>query len=112
MLPSEFQEYMEDYAKHFGLLKHIVLGADVKQVRRNDTNTCWLLDYAKDGTTTTVEVDRVAFCHGYQTKPNMPTFEGQELFTGTIMHSQAFREYVMCHLPPSYAHVAKLQSAY
>ncbi|KAK1754238.1 flavin-containing monooxygenase 9 [Echria macrotheca] len=92
LLPGQFQEYMQDYAKHFGLLEHIVLGADVQSVRRNVADTAWLLEYDKDDVQQTVEIDRIAFCHGYQTRAKIPSFEGQELFEGTIMHSQAYRD--------------------
>jgi dimethylaniline monooxygenase (N-oxide forming) len=92
MQPHHFQEYMEDYAKNFDLIKDIVFGASVKQARRNDANTGWLVDVEKDGVLETVEFDKVAFCSGYQTKAVIPTFEGQDLFEGTIIHSQAYRE--------------------
>jgi len=94
MQPYQFQEYMEDYAKHFGLLRDIVFNADVKLARRSDGDAHWLIDVEKDGETQTVEYDRIVFCHGYQTKADIPTFEGQEQFEGVIMHSQAYREYV------------------
>ncbi|KAK0707681.1 flavin-containing monooxygenase 9 [Lasiosphaeris hirsuta] len=92
MQPHEFQEYMEDYAKHFDLLRDIVFGATLTHARRNDDDTGWLLDIEKDGKTETAAFDRVAFCHGYQSKADVPTFEGQELFEGTIIHSQAYRD--------------------
>lgn len=37
------------------------------------------------------EFDKVVFCHGYQTKPKMPTYESQELYEGQLIHSQKFR---------------------
>ncbi|KAK3349598.1 flavin-containing monooxygenase 9 [Lasiosphaeria hispida] len=92
MQPHEFQEYMEDYAKHFDLLRDIVFGATLTHARRNGDDTAWLLDIEKGGTTETAAFDRVAFCHGYQSKADVPTFEGQELFQGTIIHSQAYRD--------------------
>lgn len=39
--------------------------------------------------------DKVAFCHGYQTVAEMPTYEGAEGFQGILMHSQQYRSYVM-----------------
>ncbi|KAK3942658.1 flavin-containing monooxygenase 9 [Diplogelasinospora grovesii] len=94
MQPHEFQEYMESYAHHFDLLKDIVFEATVSKVRRSDANDSWLIDVAdkKNGKTETAEFDRVAFCNGYQTKAEVPTFEGQDKFAGTIMHSQAYRD--------------------
>jgi len=92
MQPSHFQEFMEDYARHFDLLRDIVFGANVKLVRRSDDDSVWLVDVERDATTETLEYDRVAFCHGYQTKADVPQFEGQDQFKGIVMHSQAFRE--------------------
>ena len=101
MQPHEFQEYQQDFATHFDLLRDIVFGASVKQVRRNADDSGWLVDVEKDGKTETSGFDRVAICNGYQTKANIPEFEGQGLFAGTIIHSQAFKEYALCS-PPSF----------
>lgn len=92
MQPDDFQEYMQDYATHFDLFRDIVFNTEVKLARRNDHDTRWLLDIERDGKTETIEYDKIAFCHGYQTKAEIPTFEGQDLFEGTVMHSQAFRD--------------------
>ncbi|KAM7221859.1 dimethylaniline monooxygenase [Rhypophila decipiens] len=92
MTPQELQEFMQDYAEHFDLLKDIVFGANVNKARRNADDSAWLLDIEKEnGSTETVEYDKVAFCSGYQSKAIIPTFEGQDKFEGTIIHSQAFR---------------------
>jgi len=86
---------MHDYCQHYDLLENIVFNSTVKLARRNDGDTAWLLDVETDGTLGTVEFDRLAFCNGYQTRANIPTFEGQDAFKGTVMHAQAFREYVL-----------------
>ncbi|KAK3332308.1 flavin-containing monooxygenase 9 [Cercophora scortea] len=85
MEPHEFQEFMEDYARHFGLLKDICFEANVQLVRGQRPAV------EKNGHVETAEFDKVALCHGYQTKANIPTFEGQDKFEGTILHSQAYR---------------------
>lgn len=93
MTPAELQEFMQDYAKHFDLLKDIVFCAEVKRTRRNGDDSAWLLDIERaDGTHETVQYDKVAFCTGPQNKAVIPTFEGQDKFEGAIIHSQAFRE--------------------
>ena len=88
---AEFQEYIESYATHFDMHKDIVFNTVVKQVSRNKDDTKWRLDLVVDGESRVEEYDKVAFCHGYQTKANMPEFEGVEKFDGTIMHTQQFR---------------------
>ncbi|KAH8674134.1 putative dimethylaniline monooxygenase [Xylariales sp. PMI_506] len=87
----DFQEYMELYAKHFDLFKDIVFNAAVKKATRNDADTKWRLEFDIDGEPQVKEFDKVAFCHGYQNKAEMPELEGADKFEGTIIHSQAFR---------------------
>ena len=83
---------MHDYATHFDFLKDIVFGARVKQATRNSDDTKWLLEVETNGVTETREFDKIAFCHGYQHRPVIPTFEGQEKFEGILMHSQQYRK--------------------
>ncbi|KLU83922.1 flavin containing monooxygenase 9 [Magnaporthiopsis poae ATCC 64411] len=92
MTQDEFQEFMEDYAKHFDLYKDIVFDATVTRVSRNETDTKWRVEFTKSGAVVEAqEFDKVAFCHGYQTKAVLPVYEGQEKFKGTFMHGQAYR---------------------
>lgn len=91
MKPRNFQEYMEDYAKHFDLMKDIVFNTTVCKVVRNEDDTKWKLEIERSGKLEMVEFDKVALCHGYQTEAVMPQFEGQEKFEGPIIHSQNYR---------------------
>ncbi|KAJ7512020.1 putative dimethylaniline monooxygenase [Mycena galericulata] len=88
---SEFQEYMNSYAKHFGLHKHIVFNALLKQVTRNKEDTKWRLELIIDGEPRVEEYDKVAFTHGYQTRAEMPALEGRDKFEGPVIHTQAYR---------------------
>ncbi|KAF6825918.1 dimethylaniline monooxygenase 2 [Colletotrichum plurivorum] len=88
---ADFEEYMESYAEHFGLHKHIVFNTIVKQVVRSDDGAKWKVEMIKSGTPEVQLFDKVVLCHGYQTKKKMPLYEGQEKFQGTITHSQEFR---------------------
>ncbi|KFX97184.1 hypothetical protein O988_04978 [Pseudogymnoascus sp. VKM F-3808] len=87
----QFQEYMESYATHFDMLRDIVFNATVKQASRNEDDSKWRLDFVVNGERRVEEYDKVVFCHGYQTKANMPVFDGAEKFEGEILHSQGFR---------------------
>jgi hypothetical protein len=102
MNPHHFQEFMQDYAKHFDLLKDINFNTSVKRVTRNMADTTWIVEIEREGKTEMLEFDKVAFCHGYQTKAEFPAFEGQEKFAGNIMHAQQYRKYVRSSLvsPP------------
>lgn len=87
----EFQEYIESYAKHFEMHKDIVFNASLKQVSRNKDDNKWRLDLIVEGESRVEEFDKVAFCHGYQTRPKIPVFEGAEKFEGGVIHTQQFR---------------------
>ncbi len=68
-----------------------MLNSLVRKVSRNQEDSKWQLDLVIDGESRVEEYDKVAFCHGYQTKAKMPDFEGAERFEGTIIHTQQFR---------------------
>lgn len=88
---AEFQEYIESYAKHFDLLRDIVFDASVQRATRTEDDKRWSLEMTVNGEHESRQFDKVVFCHGYQTKPVMPVFEGKELFKGELMHAQQFR---------------------
>ena len=85
---------MESYARHFDLLKNLVFDAKVQKATRTGDDTKWRLDMLINGECSFQDFDKVVFCHGYQTKPEMPHFEGEELFEGKLLHSQQFRRSV------------------
>lgn len=91
MKAAEFQEFMKEYATHFDLLKDIVFSSNVLKVTRNQDDTKWVLQVQRGEQIYSTEVDKVAFCHGYQTKANVPVFPGQDNYQGIIMHSQQYR---------------------
>ncbi|KAI1484955.1 flavin-containing monooxygenase 9 [Biscogniauxia mediterranea] len=91
MSQKHFQEYMWSYAEHFDLFKDIVFNASLKRVSRNKEDMKWLLEVVVDGELREFEYDKVALCHGYQTKAELPELKGRERFEGIVMHSQAFR---------------------
>jgi len=88
----DFEEYMESYAVNFDLHKHMAFNTNVKQVVRNANGSKWQVEMIKSGLTEVQEFDKVVFCHGYQTKPKMPVYEGQEQYEGLLIHSQQFRK--------------------
>ena len=83
---------MESYAEAFDLPKHIVFGTTVQRIVRSSDGTKWQLEMEREGSKEVREFDKVVLCHGYQTKPKIVEFEGQEKFTGQLIHSQAFRK--------------------
>jgi dimethylaniline monooxygenase (N-oxide forming) len=71
-----------------------VFGALVTRATRNADDSRWRLEMLVKGEPRTEEFDKVVFCHGYQTEPVMPKYEGQELFGGRFMHAQQYRSCV------------------
>lgn len=96
MTPADFQEFMQGYAEHFGLLKHITFDTSVKVVNRNKEDNGWdvQVENVESGQTDTRHFDKVAFCHGYQTLKKMPIFPGQDHYKGDLMHAQQYRRFV------------------
>lgn len=88
----DFHEFIQSYAKHFDLEKDIVFNTTVHKVTRNERIAKWSLEVEASGQISTVEFDKVAFAHGYQTEARLPDFEGQKKFEGSIIHSQQFRK--------------------
>jgi dimethylaniline monooxygenase (N-oxide forming) len=90
----QFQEYLEDYARHFNVLQKVVFKASVQQVVRTENDKQWRLEMLSDGQPYHQDFDKVALCHGYQTVAEMPVYEGSDKFKGILMHSQQYRSYV------------------
>lgn len=88
----EFWEYLQSYATHFDLYKDIEFNTVVKSVVRSANQQKWQIELETSGEQRVVEFDRVVFCHGYQNAAKMPTFEGQELFKGVLIHSQQYKD--------------------
>ncbi|TID06233.1 Dimethylaniline monooxygenase [N-oxide-forming] 5 [Colletotrichum higginsianum] len=88
----DFEEYMESYAEQFDLYKHMTFNTTVKQVTRNADGSKWRVEMIKSGIPEYQEFDKVVLCHGYQTKPKMPSYERQEEYEGLLLHSQQFRK--------------------
>ncbi|KAH7322739.1 flavin monooxygenase-like protein [Stachybotrys elegans] len=84
----EVQDYLESYADHFNLRPHLRLNTDVKRIWRSDEHAKWQLELAGAASE---YFDKVVVATGPHQLPMMPQFEGEELFTGRLMHSRAFK---------------------
>lgn len=85
-------EYLQNYAKYFELEKHIRFLHNVLKVRRQ--GDVWIVkhEHVITGQQYEEEYDYVIVATGHFTKPNMPNFEGEDRFKGTIIHSHDYRE--------------------
>lgn len=75
--------YLEDYARHFGLKPQF--GQEVQAVRPSDGT--WQVE-TQDGR---YQAQNVVIATGYTRVPHIPIWPGQELFSGSIIHSSAYK---------------------
>ena len=101
-LPApDVYKYIRNYAKHFDLYPHVRLNATVRKVIRNKDGGKWQV-FTTDRTGELAHAfDKIIFCQGLQDKPYIPKFDGQEKFTGKIIHSQAYKQSVFCIIFPA-----------
>ncbi|GBM84512.1 Dimethylaniline monooxygenase [N-oxide-forming] 5, partial [Araneus ventricosus] len=85
-----------DYAKSSDVLQYILYNMEVLKVKRSD-------DYEKTGKWTVTVKNRlsgqsstdayygVLVCVGHINKPKMPSYPGQDLFKGKIIHTHSLK---------------------
>lgn len=81
------QHYLEDYAKHFNVWPYIRFNASVVAVRKKEdgSNGWTIMAEGQDGRESH-DFDAVVVANGlFSDTPKMPTFPGQEDFSGEIM---------------------------
>jgi hypothetical protein len=85
---AELLQYFKSYCDKFGLREHYFFNTAVAKAERDETNGNWLLTL-DDGHTYSYKGLLVA--NGTLSEPNIPTFKGQENFTGEILHSHQYK---------------------
>lgn len=86
---AEVQKYLVSYAEHFGLEPHVRLSTTVGRVTFDDSQQKWAIKVGGQGAQL---FDKVVIAIGGMTSlPNIPVIDGLEKFTGTSMHSRAFK---------------------
>ncbi|HYH79202.1 MAG TPA: FAD-dependent oxidoreductase [Longimicrobium sp.] len=89
---GEYLEYMEEFARHFGLHRHYRFSTTVKSVRRAPGGG-WRVRSAAAGEDGAAAVeteeafDHVVICAGSNVKPVYPEWARPENFDGQILHS-------------------------
>ncbi len=87
----QFQKYMEDYCDHFGIRQCLSLNTRVTSLARAGEG--WELKIEKDGKAKAVHADMVVVATGlYSETPAMPQIEGQDQFTGDILHNSQVKD--------------------
>lgn len=95
---TEMYRYLQEYAKHFELEKHISFQHKVNSINRNEDyekTGRWKVNYTDDkGVGHDAIFDGVLLCSGHHTTPNWPSkFQGQDDFKGRIIHSHSYKDH-------------------
>ncbi|KAL4875868.1 flavin monooxygenase-like protein [Aspergillus karnatakaensis] len=94
-LAADVHQYLQDYASHFDLHRSIETNTIVEKITRNEDSNCWelRLRYSKTKRTepTVRQFDRVVLATGIGALPVTPEIKGIEKFSGTVIHSQQFK---------------------
>lgn len=82
---NDYKKYLNEYADHFKLRKHIRFNTKVSQLKKE--NNKWQVDTADNSSL----YDNVVIASGLFQKPYIPTLNGLDTFTGKIVHSSEFK---------------------
>lgn len=83
--------YMQEYADHFDLLRHIQLSTPVNKAEPLEDGTWRVVVQPKGQEPIEGVYDAVFACSSNKTIPNDPAFPGKETFQGKYMHSHYYR---------------------
>nr|XP_031842723.1 flavin-containing monooxygenase FMO GS-OX-like 2 isoform X2 [Nomia melanderi] len=92
----DIRSYLENYAEHFDLLRHVQFNTRVKTVRLNtrEAEEKWTvrIERLKTKEEEELEYDAMMVCNGHYFDPYVPSVPGMDTFTGNKMHSHAYRK--------------------
>lgn len=81
------QQYLERYAKEFGVWPHIRFGSAVTNVCRRLEGPGWTITSYEQDSRVEQDVDLIVVCIGlFSNKPHLSTFPGQDRFQGEVIH--------------------------
>lgn len=88
---TEYKEYLQQYAKAFGLMKHICFGTTVHSIEGMPGRWQVTVRTSDGGVVDKGFYDAVAVCSGAHQAVSMPRFSGVESFMGTVIHSSQYK---------------------
>jgi 4-hydroxyacetophenone monooxygenase len=84
------RDYFHDFAKHFGVLDHVVLGAEVRSARWDEAAARWRVRVDTRDGVHDVDADVLVSAVGQLSRPHVPDIPGRETFAGPAFHSAAW----------------------
>ncbi|KAH7028905.1 uncharacterized protein B0I36DRAFT_374603 [Microdochium trichocladiopsis] len=87
--------YLTDFARHFGILERTLLNTKVKHATQDGRDE-WNLTLRtttpgdSEDTEKTIHTRRLIVATGLTSEPNLPTYLGEETFTGNKFHAKDF----------------------
>ncbi|RDV27957.1 hypothetical protein DXV75_03025 [Alteromonas aestuariivivens] len=91
----EYKEYLDRYAKNFGLLEKINFNSKLLNIKKQ--SGCYQLTFQDNkGNVTTESCEHVCICSGQFQKPNIPDICGLDSFGGISMHSSEYINAAKC----------------
>ncbi|GIX93654.1 dimethylaniline monooxygenase 2 [Caerostris darwini] len=96
MKHEELYKYITEFAKSKDVLKHIRFNSEVVEVKRSDDyeeTGKWVVSVRNtiSGIIDSDVYDGVLVCVGHMNRPKMPSYPGQDLYKGEIMHTHTLR---------------------
>ncbi|KFM65175.1 Flavin-containing monooxygenase FMO GS-OX-like 2, partial [Stegodyphus mimosarum] len=90
-------QYLEEYAKQYGLYTHIkfhTLVENVEPVEHSNDKVEWIVDIQDVASNERARFvyDAVMVCNGHYSVPYIPEIPGLDTFDGLLMHSHDYRE--------------------
>jgi dimethylaniline monooxygenase (N-oxide forming) len=92
LLAREYVAYLGRYRDRFGLAPHLRFGVTVAAVTRSAGADGWdVRTVDTSGRPSLARFDAVAICSGLHQHPVLPSYPGQDQFTGSIVHGSDYR---------------------
>jgi cation diffusion facilitator CzcD-associated flavoprotein CzcO len=90
---AEILQYLRDTASEFGIDQRVRYGHRLQRAQWSSKDACWTVTLARGGSSPkTMRARFLLMCTGYYDyeHPHRPHFEGEERFSGRIVHPQAW----------------------
>ncbi|KAJ3177422.1 hypothetical protein HDU87_004441 [Geranomyces variabilis] len=89
---TAYEDYLESYAQHFDLTRHIILNAPVIAVSHIE-NGRWVVSSRRGSESQTATYDRLIVAVGQNQVPFFPNTPGKAEFRGKVMHSINYKSH-------------------